>query len=111
MTSTDVGILACLALIVLGFTVAACIIRADERGLATGRRDSEHRPVHRPPAHGIATPECIAIEKPAPRSRRSPARSMGARRGARHPRAAAWRNTAHGPATRARLDRFGWWVP
>ena len=31
MTGTDVGILACLALIVLGLTVAACIIRADER--------------------------------------------------------------------------------
>lgn len=31
MTSTDVGILACLALIVLGFAAAACIIRADER--------------------------------------------------------------------------------
>ena len=31
MTSTDMGILACLALIVLGFTVAALIIRADER--------------------------------------------------------------------------------
>lgn len=31
MTSTDVGILACLALIVLGFTIAALIIRADER--------------------------------------------------------------------------------
>lgn len=31
MTGADMGIIACLALIVLGFTVAACIIRADER--------------------------------------------------------------------------------
>ena len=40
MTSTDVGILACLALIVLGFAVAACIIRADERN-GDGRRDRQ----------------------------------------------------------------------
>jgi hypothetical protein len=31
MTGADMGIIACLALIVLGFAAAALIIRADER--------------------------------------------------------------------------------
>lgn len=51
MTSTDMGILAFLALIVLGFTVAALIIRADERDWRRqDRRDALRAETRRHPA-------------------------------------------------------------